>query len=244
MKIIVIGDLHAHPEYDLARFEAAGQFCAEEQPDVIVQIGDWADMCSINSHGTRLELERRRYVEDVEITNESLAVFHEPITRRKRKKPRLIFTEGNHEWFIQKLVHQTPQLKGTVDRDHLHFWKHGWEVYEYRRSVEVAGFHFVHNLGSQTGRASRVDSPSNGVKALGVSSVVGHSHTFRQLQLPFKDRRVWGIDVGCLIHKDMGFMEHWSCDTAYKYWRGLWVFDNAANGDASFRIVRAEDLGC
>jgi predicted phosphodiesterase len=243
MKIVVIGDMHAHPDYDLARFEEAGRFCAEEQPDAIVQIGDWADMCSINMHGSRLELESRRYSEDIGIANESLAVFHEPIARRKRKKPRLIFTEGNHEWFISKLVHQTPQLKGTIDRRHIEFERYGWETYEYRREVQLAGFRFVHNLGSQTGRAARVDSPSNGVKALGVSTVVGHSHSFRQIPLSFKDRRVWGIDVGCLIHKDMGPQQHWSCDTAYKYWRGLWVFDNAANGDADFRCIRAETLG-
>lgn len=240
----MIGDLHANPDYDLERFAAAGEVCAEEQPDVVVQIGDWADMASINRHGTKLEIESRRYSEDVEITQESLAVFEAPLARRKRKKPRKVLTLGNHEWFIQKLVEQDPRLAGKVDVSDLGFEKFGWEVVEYRRSVEIAGFHFVHNLGSMTGRASRVDSPSNGVKALGSSHVVGHTHTYRRVPLPYKGRtRQWGIDVGCLIHKDMGRLEHWSCDTSYKYWRGIHIFENAVDGDADFREIRAETLG-
>jgi predicted phosphodiesterase len=244
MKIVVIGDLHAHPDYDIERFDVLGRFCAEQQPDVIVQMGDWADMPSINRHANKWELESRRYSEDVEITQDSLAAFDRPIARRKRKKPRKVFLEGNHENFITRVTTEEPKWRGQVGIEDLGFERFGWERYEYRRRAEIAGFHFVHHLGSQTGRASRVSSPTNGFKSLGVSTVVGHTHTYYRSPLPFLDRRVWGIDVGCCIHKDMGYQENWSCDTEYKYWRGVWIFDNARDGDADFTEVRAETLGC
>lgn len=243
MKIVVIGDLHAHPDYDLKRFEEAGRLVAQEQPDVVVQIGDWADMCSINSHGSKLELESRRLREDIEVTRESLALFDDPIRKRKKKLPRKVLTKGNHEFFIDRLVAQHPNLQSSVSVEQLGFSEFGWEVHEYRRAVEIAGFHFVHHLGSQTGRAARVDSPSNGVRAMGVSTVVGHSHTYARVPVPYKHRRIWGLDVGCLIHKDMGYFEHWSCDTAYKYWRGVVILNNAAHGDADISEIRAETLG-
>jgi predicted phosphodiesterase len=243
MKIVIIGDLHAHPDYDIERFRAAGQLCAEQWPDVIVQIGDWADMCSINQHGSRFELESRRYHEDVEITKESLFEFMEPLLRRRKKLPRRILTEGNHENFIRRFVGQNPNMHSKISVRDLGYEDFGFEVYPFRRSVEIAGFHFVHHLGSQTGRPSRVDSPSNGFKSLGVSTVVGHTHTYYRGCVPFKNRRIWGLDVGCLIHKNMGFRENWSCDTAHKYWRGIVILNNAENGDADITEIRAETLG-
>ena len=35
MNLLVIGDPHAHPDYDNDRFTALGKFIASEKPDVI-----------------------------------------------------------------------------------------------------------------------------------------------------------------------------------------------------------------
>ena len=92
LKIVAIGDMHAHPDYDLKRFEAVGEFCAEQQPDIIVQIGDWSDVSSLNRHGTKLEREGSRWKYDKQVTQDSLAAFNRPIQRRKRKMPHKIIT--------------------------------------------------------------------------------------------------------------------------------------------------------
>ena len=243
MKIVCIGDTHAHPEYDNKRFKVLGQFCAEEQPDVIVQIGDWSDVTSLNTHGTKLELEGARWKDDIEVTLDALDAFMRPIIRRKKKLPHRIITLGNHEHRVNRWVAQEPRFEGTMSVEDFGFERFGFQVFPFGREVEVAGFDFVHHLGSQTGRAAAITSPSNGIKSIGKSTVVGHTHICNHVPVPFKGRRVHGLDLGCATHTDMGHGENWSHPTAHKYWRGVWVLDNAANGDADFREVRLSSLG-
>jgi len=243
IKIVAIGDTHAHPDYDLKRFAALGQFCAEEQPDVIVQIGDWSDMVSFNTHGSRLEHEGVRWKDDIQVTQDSLSAFMRPITRRKKKMPHRIVTLGNHEHRVNRWLSENPKSLGHVGIEMLGFERHGFQVFPFGREAEVAGFDFVHHLGSSTGRAAAIGSPSNGVKSVGKSTVVGHTHIAQHIPVPYKDRTVHGIDLGCAIHKDMGHSENWSHPTAHKYRRCVWVFENAADGDADFREVRLSSLG-
>lgn len=243
MKIVAIGDMHAHPGYNLKHFRAAGEFCAEEQPDVIVQIGDWADVSSINSHGSKLEREGSRWKRDAEVTRESLAEFMRPILRRKRKLPRRLITLGNHEHRINRWVGENPTFEHDISIKDLGFEDTGFEVFPYGQYVSIAGFNFVHCIMGKTGRPAALNGMSNGYRKQGVSVVHGHTHTKEHFHEYHRGRRIHGIDLGCLIHKDMGAGESWSNPTEYTYWRGLWVFDNAANGDADFRSVRAETLG-
>lgn len=243
MKIVAIGDLHVHPDYDLKRLEALGLFCADERPDVIVQIGDWSELISFNRHGTAIEHEGDRWVDDIEVTKDSLATFMRPMYNRKKTLPRRVITLGNHENWINKWVGENPKAAGHVGVDMLGHKEFGFEVYDYMREVDIAGFDFVHNLGSQTGRPAPITSPSNGIKSLGKSTVVGHSHRADLLPVYYRNRTVWGVDLGCAIHRDMGHGESWSHPTAHKYRRCVWVFDNAENGDADFRVVRLESLG-
>jgi hypothetical protein len=243
MKIVAIGDTHAHPDYDNKRFRALGQFCAEEQPDAIVQIGDWSDVCALNTHGSKLELEGARWKEDIEVTRESLNEFMKPIIRRKRKMPHRIICLGNHEHRINRWIADNPQFEGTMSVSDLGFERFGWHVFPFGREAAVEGFDFVHHLGTMTGRAAQISSPTNGIKSIGKSTVVGHSHVAQHVRVPFKDRYVHGIDLGCAIHKDMGHAENWSHPTAHKYRRCVWVFDNVRDGDADFRTVRLESLG-
>lgn len=243
LKIVAIGDTHAHPEYDNKRFKVLGQFCAEEQPDVIVQIGDWSDICSLNTHGSKLELEGARWKDDVEVTQDALNEFMKPIRRRKRKMPHCIITLGNHENRVNRWIAQEPRFEGTMGVEDLGFERFGFQVFPFTREVEVAGFDFLHHLGSSTGRAANISSPSNGIKAVGKSTVVGHTHIANHIPVPYKNRIVHGLDLGCATHKDMGHNEGWSHPTAHKYRRCVWVLDNAMDGDADFREVRLSTLG-
>ena len=67
MNLLIIGDPHAHPDYDNDRFTALGEYIVKEQPEHIICLGDMADMPSLSSYdrGTR-GFEGRRYKNDVE----------------------------------------------------------------------------------------------------------------------------------------------------------------------------------
>ena len=44
MKLLIIPDPHANPDYDNDRFKALGKFIMHEKPEVIVCLGDMADL--------------------------------------------------------------------------------------------------------------------------------------------------------------------------------------------------------
>lgn len=241
LRMVGIGDMHAHPGYDNKRFEIAGQFCAEFQPDVIIQIGDWPDVLGINDHLSKLEFEGVRWKHDVECTNDSLADFMRPIRARKKKMPRRVLTKGNHCNRVDKFIHQNPQFEGAIGFHQFNFEREGWEVINFLRYKEIAGFRFVHYM---QGRNGRPVSLAANYKKRGVSTVVGHSHVAAHHIHPFETHRIHGIDLGCLVHLEMPDAEDWSHPSAHEYWRGLWTFENAANGDADISMIRAQTLGC
>lgn len=243
MKFVAIGDMHAHPDYDNKRFGVAGQFVAEEQPDYIALIGDVSDVVGLLEHGSKLEMEGRRWNQDVECTNDALADFMRPIRRRKRKLPKIFMTAGNHEHRVVKWVKENPKFEGMMSVDDLGFSKFGIDVHPYGQYVTVEGFHFVHCILGKTGNAVTLNGSAGGFRKQGVSIVQGHTHTKEHHHGYHRGKRIHGIDLGCFIHKEMGYSEDWSNPTEYTYWRGLWVFDNVKNGDADFRCVRAETLG-
>lgn len=48
--ILVIPDAHASPKHNNSRFDILGKFILDRQPDIIVNIGDFADMEALCSY--------------------------------------------------------------------------------------------------------------------------------------------------------------------------------------------------
>jgi len=48
--ILVIGDAHATPQSSNRRFDWLGNFIIEKRPDIIISIGDWADLSTLSSY--------------------------------------------------------------------------------------------------------------------------------------------------------------------------------------------------
>src|ERR1700676_4373214 len=48
--LLVIGDVHTNPDYPNTRLEWLGKKIIESQFDIIVQVGDFADMGSLSSY--------------------------------------------------------------------------------------------------------------------------------------------------------------------------------------------------
>jgi len=247
-RAVVLGDMHAHPDFDIKRFRVAGEWAAAQNPTHVISIGDFSDCSALNTHGTLLEDGSREILDDVEVTRQALSEFMAPFYRRKKKLPKFVITLGNHEWRFERFLKDNPKVRGLIGKHLLGFEAFGWEQYDFKRSFNLEGWKFVHHLGTQNGSAAKVNSPTNGAKSVGRSCVVGHSHVHSLIEHPFEDDSgkgyyIHGLDVGCLIHKDMGYMEHWSCDTAFKYWRGIHLIDNMQNGDGDISWVRASTLG-
>jgi len=245
IKIVAIGDMHAHPDYDLKRFRCAGEFVAEQQPDVLVMIGDFSDVVSLMEHGSKLQRQSARWKEDKEVTLDAMAEFMRPIHKRKRKMPRRIMTLGNHEHRIERWVGENPEFEGDLSVTDLGYERAGFSVIPWKQYVNIAGWHFVHEIGTKGRASTKATSPSYGVAAQGVSLVHGHTHEWECRRYPGRESNRWAVDLGSWVHKDMGWQESWSNPTEFKYWRGAWVIDGARFGDCNGapRAYGAEELG-
>jgi hypothetical protein len=151
---LVIPDCQIRPGDDLGFLEAIGRYIVKKQPDVIVNIGDFADMPSLSSYDVgKRSFEGRRYVHDIEAAQEAMATLLRPIDEfnarqrkngKKQYQPRKILTLGNHEERIQRAVNSDPKLEGVLSINDLKYQQFGWEVFDFLDVVVVDGVAYSH----------------------------------------------------------------------------------------------------
>ena len=102
-KHIVIPDCQVRPDVELSHLTWIGNYITAKHPDVVVNLGDFADMPSLSSYDVgKASAEGKRYAKDVEAAKFGMDLLMEPIraerTRTHRRwKPELVLTLGNHE---------------------------------------------------------------------------------------------------------------------------------------------------
>jgi len=172
--IMVIPDCQVRPGVSLRHLTAIGKYAAEKQPDVIVNLGDFADMPSLSRYsiGTA-EAEGARYRADIECAQDAMAMLMAPIKARSGYRPRMILTLGNHEDRIDREANANPRWKGFLTTRDLGYEKHGWKVVPFLRVANVNGVEFSHYF--VTGTMAR---PASSAAALlrqrQRSAIMGH----------------------------------------------------------------------
>jgi hypothetical protein len=140
-KHLVVPDTQIRPGDSTDYLERIGMYIVDKQPDVVVQIGDFADMPSLSSYDVgKKSFEGRRYRADVEAARRGMEVLLGPVQRhnaqqrkngKKQYKPKMILTNGNHEDRITRAVNSDPKLDGTLGLSDLGYEAFGWEVYPF-----------------------------------------------------------------------------------------------------------------
>ena len=236
----LIPDTQCKPGVPLNHLTALGNYIADHKPHVVVHIGDHYDMSSLSSYdkGT-LAFEGRRYAADIAAGDAGLELLMAPINKlnaaRKRKglrayKPRKVVTLGNHEDRISRLLQMEPRLDGVVSLDHLAFGRHGFEVHEFRKPVEIDGVWYAHYFYNQnTGKAygGRVHTRLNTV---GFSFTMGHQQGL--------DMAVKGLGNGKTLRGLVAgsFYQHteeYRGPQANNEWRGAIIKHEVRNGNYS-----------
>lgn len=208
-KHLVIPDTQCKPGVDLSHMEWAGKFAAEKKPDVIVHIGDLADMPSLSSYDVgKKSYEGRTYLEDITAAIKAQELFFAPIraemerTRRNRKKrwlPRFIITLGNHEDRITRAIDSDRKLEGTIGLKDLRLEEFGWEVIPYRQPIIVDGISYCHYFSSgDMGRP--VTSARALVNKKHMSCTMGHNPKTEldMSQIRADGTPILGLFSGCL----------------------------------------------
>ncbi len=234
-KILVIPDAHARPDQDNSRFDALGNFIVDKRPDVIVSIGDWADMASLCQYdkGQRVA-EGRRYQDDVVASQDALARtmkrVHAGYRQTRKKLPEFHITLGNHEERINRATNLDPTLYGKLSVDDLRFKEAGWKVHDFLKPLSVSGILFQHYFTS--GVLGKPIGGVNHARTLVLknhqSSVCGHSHARDYWEDVRGDgQRIFGLVVGCYDEGD----HHYTTEQR-RWWSGLVMLHEAQDGSA------------
>ena len=183
---LVIPDPHAHPQHDNERATLLGNLIKDLKPDVVINLGDTADMPSLSSFdkGTKAFV-GRNYSADINSHLDFQDKMWSPVRRTKRKLPRRVVLEGNHEHRIRKVVNSQPEFEGTgfgVSFDDLDLKYYYDDVVEYEGNypgvITIDGIQYAHFF--LTGTSGRPISGEHTAHSLiskrHTSSTCGHIH--------------------------------------------------------------------
>lgn len=134
LKILVIPDCQVKEGVPLEHLTWAGKAIVDYKPDVVVNLGDFADMPSLSSHDIKGSkyFEGLRYKKDIEAAKEAMKILLAPLrdaqkaqkdSKHKVYKPRMVLTLGNHENRIDRAVNNNPTLEGLISTKDLDYEK-------------------------------------------------------------------------------------------------------------------------
>lgn len=175
-KHCVIPDVQAKPGVPLEHLEWAGRFIAEKRPDVIVCIGDFADMPSLSSYDKgKKSFEGRRYKADIDAAHVAMDRLMAPIVKEPGYSPRLVMTLGNHEHRIVRATDNEPMLDGTIGLEDLGYEHFGWEVIPFLKVIKIDGIAYSHYFyNNNTGKPLAGLNLDTRLKTIGMSFSMGH----------------------------------------------------------------------
>ena len=237
--ILVIPDSHANPGYNNRRYEWLGRFAADHKPAAIVDIGDWFDMHSLNTHDGKgaKSFQGASYWADIDAGIDARLRFQGQIdahnrTRRKADRyfPRKVFCVGNHEHRITRFLNEEPRFDGIVGLQDLQSEELGWEQIPFLEPIEIAGISFAHYFVSGVmGRAvGGLHQAASLVSKQLASCVMGHTHTYdHSVRSDAAGRHVQGLVVGVYTEERFDY-----AGPANDLWRrGLCLLRNCRAGD-------------
>lgn len=243
---LVIPDGHAHWEHNNSRADLVGQLIAELQPDVVIDIGDSADMPSLSSYDKgKKSFFGRTYRADIDSYLDFQDRLWTPAKRRKRRLPRRIRLIGNHEQRILKAINLQPELEGAIGLHDLNLEQYYSEVIPYEGDTPgvicVDGINYAHYFTSGVmGRAVGGEHPATSLlKHQYESCTQGHLHLADwSIRTNASGRKIMGLFCGCLLDYD----SDWAGVSNKLYWKGVVVKRNVEDGVYDPEFISLERL--
>jgi hypothetical protein len=243
---LIVPDSHAHPDYPNDRADWLGELIADIKPDVLVHIGDSADLSSLSTYDKgKRSFQGRNYKADVASHLEFQDRMWRPIKRLKRKLPQSVFCIGNHEHRISRAIELSPELDGAISLKDLGLRDWYDIVVDYEGgtpgTVTVDGVTYAHYfVGGIAGR------PLGGLHAgyaiatkLLCSATCGHSHLFgTSVHTTAQGAKVIGTVVGC--YQD--YTNEWAGKVGQLWDRGVVLKRNVEAGQYDIQWISLESL--
>jgi hypothetical protein len=248
---LMIPDTQCKPNIDLGYLDWLGRYIVDKKPDVIIHIGDHADMESLSSYDKGMKsAEGRRVLADIDAAIQGMSTLLRPLYELQQKeiqsygevryKPKMVFTIGNHEERIQRHVNANPELYGFLNYESLKYGEFGWEVYDYLEPVVINGVSYVHFMANPMTGKPYGGTALNVLKNVGESFCMGHKQCLDIATrfLPSSGKQQWAIIAG-------SYYEHSEDYKGYQgnhHWRGVVVQHNVKNGSFNPMFVSLDYL--
>lgn len=227
--ILIIGDSHAKPGVPNDRYTWLGRLIQDRLPDIIVDMGDFADMPSLSHYDKgKASGEGKRLSDDLAAAREARLLVTAHISDTRGYKPRMIALGGNHEYRICKKMNDDPSLKGMYSQDVSGAAGLGWEWYDYLNPVVVEGITFTHHVHDAMGKPISVKANINTVlKNEFHSFVTAHNHERHISHLQNSiGKGIMGISAGCYFEHT----EYYAKNSNNRWDRCLILLRNVEDG--------------
>lgn len=243
---LVIPDAHAHPDFNNDRFDWLSRLIRDLRPDVVINLGDGADMPSLCSYDKgKKSFHGRTYKRDIDSFLDSQDRLWEPLRRSKKKLPQSVYCIGNHEERIGRALELQPELEGTVSYGDLQLSRWYDQVVGYDGGtpgiIELDGIHYAHFfISGVMGRPIGGEHPAHtlATKRL-VSSTCGHAHTADYcIRTNGNGRRVMGCVAG--VYQD--YRSAWAGGANDLWWRGVIFKTNVEHGQYDIRFISLDQI--
>lgn len=238
---LFIPDVQVKEGVPMQHLEALGNYIVKKQPEVIVMIGDWADMPSLNSYDLgKKSFEGRMYTKDVEAARLGMDVLLMPMkeynmrqamNRKKQYKPRMVMCWGNHDQArIERAIENDRKLEGLISVNDFGFAEQGWECHDFLEIVNIDGIRYSHYFVNPNSLlkncvGGNIDAK---LKNLGWSFSMGHQQTLQYgiQYLPDGESRQ-GLVAGAFYMHNESYM---GTQGNKSHWRGVVMKNQVQNG--------------
>ena len=231
---LVIGDQHAHYQHHNKRAEWLSALIHDLKPDVVINLGDGADMPSLSGYDKgRKSFQGRTYRADIDAHLDFQDRLWSPLRRYKKRLPRSIYLIGNHEHRISRAIDVQPELEGAISLNDLQLDNWYDEIVHYEGStpgtIDVDGIQYAHYFVSGVmGRAISGEHLATSLLSKRfVSSTCGHSHLADySVRTNGQGRKIMGTVAG--VYQD--YECDWAGVTQDLWWKGVVFKRNVVNG--------------
>lgn len=231
---LVIPDSHAHYQHDNNRAVWLGQLIHDLRPDVVIHIGDSADMPSLSGYDKgKKSFQGRTYRQDVDTHLDFQERTWEPYRKSHRKLPRRVFCVGNHEHRITRAIEYQPELEGAIGLSDLELPRWYDDVVDYEGGtpgfINIDGIAYAHYfISGVAGRPIGGLHPADSLVSKKHSSATcGHLHMADwSIAKNMYNDWVMGCFVGCYQDYD----SDWAGIINKLWWRGIVVKKNVDKG--------------
>lgn len=234
MKHLVLPDVQAKDGNCFKFLTSIGNYIVAKKPDVIICIGDFADMESLSSYDVgKKSFEGRSYQKDIWAAREAMDALLTPLYKHnelakknkfKQYKPRMVLTLGNHEDRINRAINNDRKLDGLISIDDLPY--QDWEVHNFLEVVCIDGIAYSHYF--TTGTMGRPATTAQAILTKKhMSCFAGH----QQGRNIAYGRRADGKEITAIISGSCyEHNEAYLGEQGNQHWRGLWVLHNIDDG--------------